>query len=80
MQIYVITPNQSKAARALLNWSQKDLSKLCGISMSRIADFERGVSTPRLETMGAISNIFIEHGIEFIRETGVNLIITNSDS
>jgi len=37
-----LTPEQCRAARALLDWTQEDLAKEAGVSRSTIRDFEKG--------------------------------------
>ena len=38
----MISPAQIRAARALLEWTRSDLCERSGVSLSTIADFERG--------------------------------------
>src|SRR5258707_13358324 len=37
----VITPSQIRGARALLNWSQEQLAKAAGMSLTTIRDYEK---------------------------------------
>lgn len=37
-----MTPTQCKAARALVGWTQADLANNASLSISTVADFERG--------------------------------------
>lgn len=62
----MITNRQSRAARALLGWTQKDLSVAAGCSYSTIADFERGAQTPHKSTMNNILIAFNEGGCTFV--------------
>ena len=39
-------PEQVRAARSLLGWSQQDLAAKAGVAISTIADFERGQRSP----------------------------------
>src|SRR6516225_12429018 len=51
-----LSPVQSKAARALLGWSQSELAKHASVGVSTVADFERGQRSPvpnNLEAMRA---------------------------
>jgi transcriptional regulator with XRE-family HTH domain len=41
-----LTPEQVRAARSLLHWSQNDLAEKAGVAASTVADFERGQRTP----------------------------------
>ena len=56
---------QCRAARALLNWSQEDLARRSKVAKKTIADFERGVTQPRAQTLTRIS-AFDTAGIEFL--------------
>jgi transcriptional regulator with XRE-family HTH domain len=61
-----LSPTQCRAARALLNWSQEDLVRASGITKKTIADFERGATTPRQQTLAQISAAFEAAGVEFL--------------
>jgi transcriptional regulator with XRE-family HTH domain len=61
-----ITPAQCRAARALLNWSQEELVRHAKISKKTIADFERGATTPRPQTLAQMIAAFRAVGIEFL--------------
>ena len=37
-----LTPEQCRAARAWLDWSQNDLADAANISLSTVRDFEKG--------------------------------------
>lgn len=68
----MITANQSRAARGLLNWRQEDLAKAVGLSKVSINNFERGVTKLKSETVRAIEDAFAKADIEFIGEVGVS--------
>ena len=61
-----LTPAQCRAARALLNWSQDQLVRHSRITKKTIADFERGATTPRQQTLAQILAAFDMAGIEFL--------------
>lgn len=69
----MITLSQIKAARALLNWTQDNLAKAADLSLPGINNLERGITSPRKETLSAIENALTQAGIEFIDITGVRL-------
>lgn len=69
----MITLAQIKAARALLNWTQEHLSKAAGLSLPGINNLERGLTSPRKETLQAIQTAMERAGAEFIDTTGVRL-------
>lgn len=64
--------NQCAAARALLEWTQVDLSERSGASRRAISDFERGAAKPRGVTMDAMEAAFIYAGIVFLETGGVD--------
>ena len=61
-----ITPEQSKAARALLAWSQQELATEAAVATSTVADFERGVRTPVANNAQAIRDAFERRGLQFL--------------
>jgi transcriptional regulator with XRE-family HTH domain len=70
MKRILFTPRQCRAARALLNWSQEDLVRHSSITKKTIADFERGVTQPRSQTLNQIVAAFEAAGIEFLNGKG----------
>lgn len=67
----MITPQQSKAARALLKWNMHTLGKAAGLQIARISDFE--IRNRILEhDMQKIITAFNTAGIRFTK-TGVDL-------
>ena len=72
-----ISAPQIRAARALLNWSVRELSDQCGdLSQSAISRSERGNSTPSMQVrnLNRIRRVFEEHGIEFLGLDCVRLL------
>lgn len=65
-----ITREQCRAARALLNWSQKDLANAAGIGLSTVARFERGENPPYTSTLETLRAALEAAGIEFIPANG----------
>jgi transcriptional regulator with XRE-family HTH domain len=63
---------QLAAARAMLGWSQKELSSRTNITAEAINRIERGeIENPRVSTIETIKQIFEENGIEFLDQSGV---------
>jgi transcriptional regulator with XRE-family HTH domain len=65
-----------RAARALLDWGQKDLAERSGISHMAITNLEQGKTYPQSDTQEKIQNafelagvIFTPKGVEFKEET-----------
>lgn len=50
----MLSPQQSRAARGWLAWSQEDLAKKAGVSLSTIRDFEAGRRSPIANNLKAI--------------------------
>lgn len=67
----MITIEQIRAARALLDWSQGDLAERAGLSQTGIARIEGGSQTPTVTTLEKIINTFDRADIEFIGKSGV---------
>jgi transcriptional regulator with XRE-family HTH domain len=65
-----ILPEQSRAARALLDWTRSDLASRCGVSMAALADFEAGKRTPYDRTLIDIRKAFESAGVIFIAGNG----------
>jgi predicted transcriptional regulator len=74
----VVTPEQVRAARAWLSWSQDDLSSKAGVSQRSIARYEQGRSVPYDDTLVKLRNAFEAAGIRFhftgMSGTGISLI------
>ncbi|MBR0774577.1 helix-turn-helix transcriptional regulator [Bradyrhizobium diazoefficiens] len=65
-----ISPEQCRAARGLLGWSQSELSKASETATKTIADFERGAREPYARTLADVKAAFERAGVEFIAENG----------
>lgn len=66
----MVTPEQCRAARGLLSWSQQDLAKNAGVGVVTVHQLEAGVSQPRRSTIGVVRRAFEAAGVEFIDENG----------
>lgn len=81
----MITVEQIKAARGLLDWSQKDLAKAARVSKPAVNNIERRVAKPRSYTLEYIQKAFERSGLEFIkggvrfREEPLNIKILEGD-
>lgn len=65
-----ITPEQARAARGLLDWSQADASDRAKITPKTLRDFETGQRAPRADTLERLRAAFEKAGVEFIAENG----------
>lgn len=66
----MLTPEQSRAARGWLDWSQDHLAKLAHVSLSTVRDFEKGRRAPIGNNLAAMLHAFEAAGIQ---------MTTNSD-
>jgi len=66
----MVTPAQSRAARALINWSQPELATASGVSVSTIRDFETGKRQPIGNNLAAIRKALEGAGVIFVAENG----------
>lgn len=67
----MIKPEQSRAARGLLNWSQQDLADAAGLSKGSILKFERGAHEVLASNIEVISKAFANADIEFPDEFSI---------
>ncbi|MAM61006.1 helix-turn-helix transcriptional regulator [Maritimibacter sp. UBA3975] len=61
-----MTPEQCKAARALLGWSQNHLAENALVSRATVADFESRERAPTTNNLRAIKASFYAAGIEML--------------
>ena len=66
----MLTPAQSRAARALLDWSQDALAAASHLGLSTIRDFEKGRRVPSHNNLAAIVRALEAAGVQFIPENG----------
>lgn len=61
---------QVKAARALLEWSQRDLAEHSGVSLPTIQRIEASGAPGSAQTMDKLKDALEAAGIDFIPENG----------
>ena len=59
----MIFPEQSRAARGWLDWSQQDLATRAKVAVSTVRDFEKGRHTPILNNLEGMRDAFASAGI-----------------
>jgi predicted transcriptional regulator len=59
-----MTPEQARAARAWLGWTQKDLANYAHVGVGIIIDFEAGKNTPTHNNFMCIRNAFVASGMK----------------
>ncbi len=67
----MITSEQVRAARALLDWSLADLSEKSGVGQQAISKFENGGTEPLAKTVQKLQGVLEDAGIEFLPTGGV---------
>jgi transcriptional regulator with XRE-family HTH domain len=65
-----ITPDQCRAARAILGISQEQLCQMAGISRAPLADFEKGKTKPYPRTLAALRQTLKGAGVVFVDPNG----------
>jgi transcriptional regulator with XRE-family HTH domain len=63
MIIGMLSPRQSKAARALLNWNQQTLSRESGVPLGTVKDFESGKHQLNAGALSAIARTYQKAGL-----------------
>ena len=66
-----ISPEQCRAARAIVSLSQDELARRAQVARATLADFERGERTPHPRNMAAIREALEAAGVEFTPDGGV---------
>ena len=62
----MLTPEQSRAARGWLDWSQEYLAKRANVSLSTVRDFEKGRRTPIANNLDAMRRAFEAEGMQLV--------------
>jgi ribosome-binding protein aMBF1 (putative translation factor) len=65
-------PEQSRAARAWLDWSQEQLAAKASVSLSTVRDFEKGRREPIQATLAAMKAALEAAGIAFVDGGGTS--------
>ena len=66
----MLTPEQSRAARGWLDWTQDDLAQRANVSLSTVRDFEKGRRTPIGNNLSAMERALKDGGISLIFDSG----------
>jgi len=74
----MIRPEHSRAARGLLNWTQHDLAAHADVGIATVQNFESGKTRPHKGTLRLLRETFERHGITFITEGGVGVMLTDT--
>jgi transcriptional regulator with XRE-family HTH domain len=68
--IDMITPEQCRAARGLLGWTQAQLSERASVGVVTVRNFEGLRSTPMRGTLTLLQQALETAGVDFIPENG----------
>jgi transcriptional regulator with XRE-family HTH domain len=66
----MITPEQCRAARGLLDWNQQQLAEVSHVGIVTIRQLEAGSNQPRRATLWVVRQALEAAGVEFIDENG----------
>lgn len=77
----MLAPEQSRAARAWLEWSQEDLAKRAHVALSTVHDFEKGRRVPIKNNLDAIRLSLEMAGVSllFRGDTALGIHVTLPD-
>lgn len=68
--VFMLAPEQSRAARGWLDWSQEQLAERANVSLSTVRDFEKGRRTPIRNNLEAIQKALEGEGVQLRFENG----------
>lgn len=66
-----MSPEQSRAARAWLDWSQEELAAKASVSQSTVRDYEKGRRVPIANNLTAMRAALEAAGISFVDASGI---------
>jgi DNA-binding transcriptional regulator YiaG len=66
-----MSPEQCRAARAWLRWSQQALASRAKVSLSTVKDFENGSRTPIENNRNALRGVLEAAGVNFENPMGI---------
>jgi transcriptional regulator with XRE-family HTH domain len=61
-----MSPEQCRAARGWLEWTQQQLARRAGVGLSTVRDFEKGERTPIPNNLAAMRRAIEEAGIRLV--------------
>ncbi|WP_031247114.1 helix-turn-helix transcriptional regulator [Mesorhizobium sp. LNJC394B00] len=68
--VEMITPSQSRAARALIEWTQPRLAEASNLGLSTVVDFEKSRRQISDDSARAIQAALESAGVIFVAENG----------
>ncbi len=80
MSVRELEPEQVKAARAMLGWSQEELASRIAVKRQALNNYENGLSVLKNETLRRCRTVIQEAGITFIAtEAGAVGVLLSED-
>ena len=64
----MLTPEQSRAARGWLDWTQQTLAERSRVALSTVRDFEKGRRVPIANNLYAMRQALEHAGVRFVFE------------
>jgi transcriptional regulator with XRE-family HTH domain len=69
----MLSPEQCRAARGWLDWSQEELARRANVALSTVRDFEKGRRVPIGNNLLAIQRVLQDGGVKFLDDQGVGV-------
>jgi DNA-binding XRE family transcriptional regulator len=69
----MLTPEQCRAARAILQWSRDDLASRAKVSPGTVVAFETAGSDAKVSTLQKLRKAFTDAGIIFVEDGATSL-------
>lgn len=66
----LLSADQCRAARSLLNWTQDQLATNANVSRATVVDFETNTRNPIQNNLKSMSDCMFMAGVEFLQEEG----------
>lgn len=66
----MLTPEQSRAARGWLGWTQQTLARRASVGLSTVRDFENGRRWPIANNLAAMRLAMEQAGVKFVFDDG----------
>jgi transcriptional regulator with XRE-family HTH domain len=63
-----MSPEQCRAARGWLGWTQQELARRAGVGLSTVRDFEKGERTPIPNNLAALRRAIEAAGVTLLFE------------
>jgi predicted transcriptional regulator len=79
MVVMTMSPEQCRAARAWLNWSQTALADKASVGLSTVKSFEGGARNPIANNLSAMQRALEAAGVEMVfgeggKATGISVL------